>query len=115
MVIVQPNRQVLQIVCTLRAPSRLARGLYCRKKQGDQYADNGNDNEQLHKRETGGLSQAPGGIPASTFSAIDGIHRYSSINGSAVDSVDGTGPLEPRTTSFGLRVSTSGSRSSSVD
>ena len=45
------QRELLQIITALRAPRSFARGLNRRQQQRNQYADNRDDHQQLHKGE----------------------------------------------------------------
>jgi hypothetical protein len=49
---VQGQRKLPQIVRTPRAPGRFARGLDRRQQQRDQYADDGDQGQDLDERET---------------------------------------------------------------
>ena len=52
MVIVEGQGDLLEVVGTLRAPSRLAGGLDSGQQQGDQDRDDGDDHQKLNQRET---------------------------------------------------------------
>jgi hypothetical protein len=47
-VIVNGQRNLLQVIGALHAPRRLAGGLNSRQQQGDQNANDGNHHQQLH-------------------------------------------------------------------
>ncbi len=51
MVILACKRNLLQVVCALHSPRRLTRRLNGGKKQTDQNADDGNDNEKFNESE----------------------------------------------------------------
>ena len=52
MEVVYGQRNILQIVGAASSARRLARRLHCRQQESHQDADNRNDYEELHERET---------------------------------------------------------------
>jgi hypothetical protein len=50
--LVQRQAHLLQIVLALRPPRGFASRLHRRQEQGDQHADNGDHDQQLHQRES---------------------------------------------------------------
>jgi hypothetical protein len=52
MVVVQRQANLLEIVLALGPAGRFASLLNCRQQQGDEYGNDGDDNQQLDERKT---------------------------------------------------------------